>query len=242
MAFEMALDASDFLKRTGDLLQRQLPQIEVWALNWTADDALDALKDRMQVQFDRPTRWTLGAFQVWRATKADRTAKVQEKPSVGRRHYLKVQNQGGGRPQTGIEKLIDQHVVSAQILRTAIPATGGPFEGARLDAYGNWSRGERNQVLSQLQAQRDDAANTTQRSARRARNRARYFVPKHGLAPGVYRRNAPDDIPVRVLKFSDKVPTYTPVLQFEGTVAAIYRDRLGVNLRRAFDRALATSR
>lgn len=241
-ALEFAVDTSDFLHRTTDLLTRQLAQIEVWAVNWTAYEAQDALKNRMQVVFDRPTRWTLNAFHVWRATKSERFAVVGERPSAEQRHYLKVQNSGGPRPQTSLEKLMSFRVVTAQILRTVIPAAGGRFEGARLDAYGNWSSGERNQVLSSIKAQRDRTANTTARSAKRARNRATYFVPQHGLAPGVYRRRGADDIPVRVLKFSDKVPVYRPLLDFEGVVAKTYRERLAPNVKRAFERAIATSR
>ena len=241
-ALDLAVDTTDFLHRTTDLLTRQLPQIEVWAVNWTAYDAQEALKTRMQVVFDRPTRWTLNAFHVWRATKSDRAAVVGERPSMEKRHYLRVQNSGGPRPQTALEALMSYRVVTAQILRTVIPATGGGFDGARLDAYGNWSSGERNQLLSSIGAQRDRSANTTPRSARRARNRATYFVPQHGLAPGVYRRRGADDIPVRVLKFSDKVPVYRPLLDFEGVVAKTYRERLAPNVKRAFERAITTSR
>ncbi|SDX92106.1 hypothetical protein SAMN04488238_14316, partial [Roseicitreum antarcticum] len=74
MSMMMRLDATDFIRRSGAFVDRQLPQIEVWALNWTADDALAAVQDKMKVEFDRPTRWTLNAFQVWRATKSKRVA------------------------------------------------------------------------------------------------------------------------------------------------------------------------
>lgn len=237
----LRVDPSDLLRGLNDLQNRHLPQIEVWALNWTADDALNAVKDRMRVVFDRPTPFTLNAFQVWRATRSNRVAVVQERPSAGRRHFLKVQERGGARPLTGMEKLMAEKVVTAQILRSVIPATGGTFESAQLDAYGNWSRGERNKVLSQLQSQRDAAANETAASRRRKKG-ARYFVPRHGLAPGVYRRDTPDAIPVRVLKFSDKIPQYAPRLDFEGEVTRIYNERLAENLRRAFDRARQTAR
>ena len=236
--FQIAVDASDFLRRTGELVDRHLPQIEVWAVNWTAQDATDALRDRMKVVFDRPTRWTLNAFMVWRATKGARIAEIRRKDGQARRHYLEVQDRGGPRQQTALEKLLESRVVTDRILRTVIPATAGPFEGARLDAYGNWSSGERNQVLSALGAQRDARSNSTARSRKRARNRATYFVPKRGLAPGVYRRKGADDIPVRILKFSSKAPMYRPELDFEGTVSRIYQEKLGANLKRAFDRAL----
>lgn len=240
----MTVDVTDFLLRSGQFMQRQLPQIEVWALNWTADDALKAVQDRMQVVFDRPTRWTLNAFQVWRATKADRVAMVQERPSVGRRHYLKVQNQGGGRPQTALERLMEARVVSAGILQAVIPT-----DGARLNAFGNWSQGERNQILSEIGAQRQDmrrgaSANATEASTARARRRgrAKYFTPANGgLSPGVWKRTADKNL-TKVATFTAKVPMYRPRLDFEDTVAKAYRDRLEPNLRRAFLRAIDTMR
>ncbi|MCW1934547.1 hypothetical protein OKW52_20390 [Pararhodobacter zhoushanensis] len=235
----MAVDASDFLRRSGEFMQRQLPQIEVWALNKTGDDALSALQDRMKVSFDRPTRWTLNAFQVWRATKSTRLAMVQERPSVGRRHYLKVQESGGPRQQTALEKLIEARVVSAEILRAVVPT-----RDARVDSYGNWSRGERNQALSEIGAQRDRAANATETSIKRARRRGRssYFVPRNGgLTPGIWKRTVGGDLS-KVATFAKRAPLYAPRLKFEDTVAATYRDRLEPNLKWAFERAVQTMR
>ncbi|MBN8291039.1 hypothetical protein JI664_03585 [Rhodobacter sp. NTK016B] len=235
----MGVDASDFLRRADDMLNRHLPQIEVWAVNWTAQDGLDALKDHMRVTFDRPTRWTLNAFHVWRATKTAPVATVQEKGHVARRHYLKVQSAGGPRPQTALDKLLSERVVSAEILHSVVPA-----EGARLNAYGNWSPGERNQALSGIGAQRDRAANATDASRARGlrRGRASYFVPRNGgLSPGIWKRTASGDLS-KVAHFTKAAPRYDAAFHFEGVVARTYRDRIGINLRRAFERALATAR
>ncbi|WP_190305657.1 hypothetical protein [Roseicitreum antarcticum] len=46
MSMMMRLDATDFIRRSGAFVDRQLPQIEVWALNWTADDALAGFRTR----------------------------------------------------------------------------------------------------------------------------------------------------------------------------------------------------
>lgn len=236
--FSMAVDASDFLRRTSEVIERHLPQIEVWAVNWTAQDATDALRDRMQVVFDRPTRFTLNAFFVWRATKANRTAEVRRKDAQAGRHYLEVQNTGGRRGQTALEKLMSQRVVTDQIITAVIPT-----RSARLDAFGNWSSGERNQVLSELKAQRDRSANATNRSIARARRRGRaqYFVPKKSIKGGVYKRDALGRVS-KVATFASAAPRYDAVLDFEGVVAATYRERLAPNLRRAFDRAMSTAR
>jgi hypothetical protein len=235
----LRLDPISFLQSTSAFMGRHLPQIEVWALNWTADDVLEAMQDRMRTVFDRPTRFTQNAFHVWRATKATRQAVVQERPSVGSRHYLKVQERGGRRPMTALESLIASRVVTDQILQAVIPA-----RGARLDAFGNWSPGERNQALSEIGAQRDQAANSTEVSIARARRRGRahYFVPTNGgLRPGIWKRVG-DQAPVKVATFAQTAPSYSPRLGFEGVVERVYRDRLETNLRRAFARAVQTMR
>ncbi|WP_127109913.1 hypothetical protein [Pararhodobacter zhoushanensis] len=250
--FKMAVDASDFLKRTGDLMNRDLSIIETWALNWTADEAVDALKHRMSVVFDRPTKAIAGvagnpktgAFYVWRARKSTREAVIEERGALKKKHFLKVQNQGGPRPQTALEKLVEARVVSAQILRAVVPASG-----AKLNSYGNWSPGERNQALSEIGAQRQDmrrgaTANATAQSIARARKRGRasYFVPTNGgLSPGIWKRTRKGDLS-KVAHFVDHAPRYTPLLNFEGVISRIYTERLEINLRRAFERAMKNPR
>lgn len=222
------------------LADRDVKVAASWALNDLATDVRDTMHDRMDQVFDRPTRFTKNAIAVLRGAKPDRLeAEVGERPSVGSRHYLKTQERGGARGMTGIETLLALHLPSGLDIRAVIPATGSPFEAARLDAHGNWSRGERNQVLSALRAQRDATANQTDRSKKRKSKRATYFVPKHGLAPGVYRRKGANDIPVRVLKFSSKAPQYTRRLGFLDQANLIWREKLPAHLRRTLARVVA---
>ena len=185
------------------LSNEQLPAVTVGALNQTAYDALDAVKEEMVRVFDRPTRWTLNALMVWRATTDNPKAVVQERPSVGRRHYLKVQAHGGQRPETGVERLLKSNLAYSGFIAAVTPA-----KGARLDRYGNWSPGQRNQLLSGVGAQMDRAANTTAASRRRNKGRATFFVPKEGarLSPGVYSRKG--DKIEKVVHFTRSMPTY----------------------------------
>lgn len=243
MSASFRLDTRQWNAGLTALDQRQVPFATMMAVNRTAQDVLDDVRARMDVVFDRPTRFTKNAFQIMpRASRANPEATVGERPSVTKRHYLKVQETGGARGQTGVEALLARNLPLAMDLRAVIPATGGPFEGARLDSFGNWSTGERNQVLSALKSQRDATANVTDRSRARNRRRASYFVPKHGLAPGVYRRNAPGDIPVRVLKFSERAPQYQPRLEFLDRAERIFAERMATNFADALSRALATAR
>lgn len=201
-----------------EVAQLQVPWAMVLTLNEMAGEVLKGVQDDMDKHFDRPTRWTKNAFRIVRANKRTLSAEVKPKDVVGSKHYLKVEEAGGQRPQTGIDKNFAARAPFEGIIAAVIPATGGPFEAAKLDAFGNWSNGERNQVMSTLKVGRDVGytSNATEASNKRRvrRGGASYFIPKHGLAPGVYRRNKPGDIPVRVLKFAASVPTYKKRLGF----------------------------
>jgi hypothetical protein len=229
----MEVDVSDFMQKTAEL-ERRMPRAEIDALNWTAAEALEELQNRMRVTFDRPTRFTLNAFHVWRATPGNRVAAVEERPSVGRRHFLKVQERGGARPMTALERLMSERVVSDLIIRAVVPTSA-----ARLDAFGNWSPGERNQALSGIRAQRDRSANSTPASNARAarQGRASYFTPAHGgLSPGIWRRERGGAL-AKVATFTQSAPMYQPRLGFETVVERVVRERLERNLRRAMERA-----
>ena len=197
-----------------DLASSKVPQATVLALNDTAYDGLRALQEEMRDEFDRPTRWALNAFMVWRADKRTLTAMVKERPSVGSRHFLKVQGTGGVRPATGLETALRSRLKFAGVIGAAVPAYG-----AKLDAYGNWSGGERNQALSSVQAQRDATANTTEASRKRNKKRAQYFVPKPGskLGPGIYRRDGKEI--AKVLSFVDGGASYSKRIDWQQTVA-----------------------
>ena len=233
---EMELQERPFARQLTNLETHLLPKASAAALTFTAMDVLEHVRNNMKVRFDRPTRFTLNALMVWRATPGRLVAEVKERPSVGRRHYLKVQEQGGQRPQKGIERALSSRLAYDGILAAVAPASG-----ARLDRYGNWSAGERNQVLSQLGAQSDTRANTTDASKRRAGGRrASYFVPAHGgLYPAVFKRTSPKAKPVPVLNLLDRAPRYTPRLGFYDGAEEIWRKRLPEKLNRELEKAVA---
>jgi hypothetical protein len=197
-----------------DVAQRQVPWAMVQTLNEMAGEVLKGVQEDMDKHFDRPTRWTKNAFMVWRATKRSLTSEVKARPSVASKHYLKVEEAGGQRPMTGIERNFAARAPFSGMIAAVVPDPAG----AKLDAFGNWSNGERNQVMSQVKVGRDVGytSNATEGSTKRRARRggSKYFIPKQGLAPGVYRRNKPGDVPVRVLKFAASAPTYKKRLGF----------------------------
>lgn len=149
-------------------MPKQIPFAIASALTASAQKVRDAEKREMQSVFDRPTRFTMNSLFMDRATKARLSAIVYFKqPRSGGKHYLLPQVFGGVRPQKQFEKRLE----NAGLLPRGWAAV--PGRGARLDGSGNMSRGQINQVLSVLQAQGDGYANTTARSAKRAKRKPR---------------------------------------------------------------------
>jgi len=232
----LRIDHLDLDRGLSELERQHLPRATAWALNDTAADVLEHMQNRMRTEFDRPTRFTLNAFMVWRAKPSALTAEVRERPSVGARHFLKVQELGGARPKTGLERLIGSRLAYEGSIIGVVPAAG-----ARLNSFGNWSPGERNQVLSAIQAQGDSRANTTKRSAAKAKGkRAGYFVPRPGskLSPGVWKRSGRGRIS-KVLHFTSASPNYDRRLGFYDGAEAVFDARFADHLRRTLSRAMS---
>lgn len=214
---------------------RDLAVAASWALNDTAADVLEHVQKRMDEVFDRPTRFAKNAFTVRGARPNKLEASVEERPSVGKRHFLKVQERGGPRGNTGLESLLQSRLAYDGQITAIVPAGG-----AKLDAFGNWSRGERNQALSAVQSQRDATANTTTASRKRNRKRAGFFVPRSGskLSAGIWKR-APDGSISKVLHFTSAVPVYDKRLGFFDGAAGVHAAKLPGHMRRTFAKMLA---
>lgn len=208
-----------------------------YAVNDTADDVLALVQSNIKARFDRPTRWTMNAFMVKYARIADAVvaSEVTERPSVGRRHYLKVQEAGGQRPLKGIERGVTVRL-SQMGIKAVIPTSE-----AKLDAHGNWSPGERNQAISAIGGFREVGynANRTRRSQSQNENkRANFFVIKErgNLKSGIYRKKPNDSKPVMVAYFAKRDPQYRPLLGFFEGARQLYDERFRFHLYRALEK------
>lgn len=139
--------------------------------------------EEMKRVFDRPKPFTLNSLKLSPAKKDNLSAVVwfKDPPRLGSaQHYLEPQVFGGGRELKRLEKLLKmKHLM--------------PGSGAKLDAYGNLSRGQLTQVLSVLKAfnMAGYDMNLTSRSGKRNRKPRDYFAvtkKRGGLVPGVYQR------------------------------------------------------
>lgn len=133
-------------------LGRRLEFANVVALTRAAVAVKAAEVDAMRAAFDRPTPYTLGGVYVLPATRQQPTATVGLKDSaaVGRQgtpasKFLAAEIDGGERRLKRFERLLQE--------RRLMPRGwyAVPGRAATLDAFGNWSRGQLIQVLSQLQ-------------------------------------------------------------------------------------------
>jgi hypothetical protein len=215
-------------------VSRHLPFALAQALTDAAKAGREATRDLMRNVFDRPTPFTLNAFQVWPATKTNLQAAIEVQSLVGTgmtRHYLAVQAEGGQRSikrgEALLQRRFNQYSIGAVV----------PTRRAQRDAYGNWSRGEVQRVLSNLQAQYDYAQNTTARSRRRNPRRVEYFVPDgldydYSLPPAIYRRRGPNGKSELVAIFLSAPPSYTPRFPWKQVALARIRRELTTALDR----------
>lgn len=233
----IGLDDQDLQANLRQLTDRKIKIAASWALNDTAKDVLAHVQGRIGEVFDRPTHFTRNAFTVRGARPDNLVVEVGERPSVGKRHYLKVQEAGGVRGRTGLEGLLDARLAYDGIITAIVPAGG-----ARLDAYGNWSTAERNRALSAVQAQRDTRTNTTAASRKRNRKRAGFFVPsaESRLSAGIWKRDADGSIS-KVVHFTRAMPVYDKRLGFYDGAEQVYRLKLPAHLTRTIAKMAARS-
>lgn len=194
-----------------DEVQSQVPFAASRAMNRVGNELIEVLRAHMAAVFDRPTRWTLGAFFLRRSTKRDLVATIERKSAQRGRHYLEVQEAGGPRGQTGMESLIER----------AGGAMFGDFAGPTTDtprnSFGNIAPGFLQRMLSQLRVQNDSAQNTTADSLSRSRTADRFFIPPDGqLSRGVWRRRGKKL--TKVLHLGVAQPSYVARLSFDETL------------------------
>lgn len=170
-------NVAEVLRRV-DARQKSIPVAISNALNLAVFKVREQEVATMERVFDRPTRWTLNSLFIERATVASPVARVFLKESYRGRHYLRPQIFGGARLPKGFELVLR----SAGLLPAGMYAV--PGSGAKIDAYGNMSRGQLLQVMSALRlAERTSgySANRTATSAkRRGRKLPEYFVGRPG--------------------------------------------------------------
>ncbi|RYJ63238.1 hypothetical protein [Pseudomonas songnenensis] len=232
-------------KQVADALakyEKQVPFATALALTRTAQIAKTELEKEMRSVFDRPTRWTLNSLRLFPAKKDKLEARVWMKneadKSVPATRWLNPEIEGGPRQDKRSE---------SRLRRKGILPAGKyivPGKGAKLDSYGNMTKGAITKALSGLQAFNDAgySANATGSKRSRAKGNAkRYFVMKRGSMPiGIAERTSRNRMHI-LLAFTRK-PTYSKRLDFYGIGDKVVKRHLAAEFEKAMTRAMRTAR
>lgn len=245
-----------------DALQReQIPFAMALALTETAKDIKAAERKEMLDVFDRPTPYTLNSLFLKPATKQRLEAQVYIKDEFGTAKgtpatkYLAPQIFGGRRNQKRFELALQRSAKLPIGFNEEIYAV--PGEGARLDAFGNVSRGQIVQILSDLRLLEQVAGAKQNRltreevATRRARGEkrvsyknAKYFIgaPGRGKLPlGVWQYiDSAFGRGIRPVFIFVRRPRYEPRFDFFFVGQEVARRQFPLNFRLALARALAT--
>lgn len=181
------------LTRDLQLWQKQVVPLAIAkALTFTAKAVQRELQAEMGRVFDRPTRFTLNSTYIKAATPQTLEARVKIKdealkalPAI---KWLSPQIYGGYRGPKRSEMLLrSRGILGADEFIV-------PGAAARLDAHGNMSRGQMQQILSRVGASRDalsDAYGRVRKAKGQAYSETYFYLREpHGRlrARGIYRR------------------------------------------------------
>jgi hypothetical protein len=242
---------------------RQVQFGQVVALTRTAQDGKRAELAEIDRAIDRPTPYTRNAVYVDPATRAKPSAAFGLKdaewfsmPGHQPGRYLRPQIDGGQRDVKAFEKLLQAagHMPRGWF---AVPGSA-----ARFDAYGNVSRGQIIQILSQLRLTASagytrnlrvggDRASIAARRRAFVRAGGQFFVVKPGegrAKPGIYSRQVlgkKTHGPLRkvrpVFVFVPRT-TYRRRLDWEQVADRTVNERLDYHMGVEIDKAIATAR
>ncbi len=230
---------------------KQVPFAASRALNDVAGQIVTVERGVMRSVFDRPTAYTLNALRIEPATKRSLVATVLAKDSEGAErsagNWLAPEAFGGVRRLKAFERSLQ----AAGVLPAGMAVV--PAAGARLDAFGNWSRAHMNAVLVSMRlagtavaARRIDRLKAKDAARKRALP-TRYFVVREQqgeLEPGIYERKGTRfGEGVRpVVIFTKSVPVYRRRFPFVEVAQRVANKQLGPTFDRMLAEALATAR
>lgn len=229
-------DLGNLMRRFREIETRHLPDVTRWAMNDMAFKVHRENKQLIDRVFDRPTRFTRNAFWVRKATRSSLVAVVERKDHLAGKHYLEVQQEGGRRGDTGLERRFYWGLAYEGLIQSVLPAS------IRKNAYGNMAPGAVQRMLSGVKAQRDRYQNTTEASRKRNPRRARFFVPDADshLSPGVYAVRAGNL--TKMVHFSERAPTYAKRFPMEEHAEKVAARAAPEAVERALRRSLSNIR
>ncbi len=230
-----------------DLERNQVPFATAVALTRTAKRVQTELVEEMKREFDRPTPWTLKSTFLRPATKRNLEAVtgIKDRAYAGNRlssaQLLAHQFAGGARQVKALEMWLRR----AGYLGT--DEFVAPGSGAKLDRYGNMSRGQVQQILSQLKAGLDSAshASGSARSKRNVKRAGKIFWSRgtgrtEQLPRGAWQRHGLHL--VKPLLIAVKSPSYARRIDLQRLGKQVVRQHAQREFNQALEAALRTAR
>ena len=252
---KITADTERLQRKLNNLINAQMPYATSRAINETLKTMEIYNKDLMAKAFDRPTRFTLNAFYVQYSNKRTLTGFLRRKQMVVGRHYLEVQDKGGGRGIKAFENNFKMRLPYKGIIHGVMPTEDTP-----LDGHGNMTMAFINKVSAQLQVMRNPESNTgyaKQTKTGRKSSAVRYMVPdvSHPLTqkgrggPGVYAVK-PDakgskrtgSRVKKILNFAENVPTYKKRTDFDNKMKRAATNLMPKKMRSSLIHAFATAK
>lgn len=229
------------LQRKLDLTDKQAKYAAVLALTRSAQAARYALEWEMTKAFDGPTPFTLRSLYLRPATKSSMTASVEVKDaafkSAGPTAWAHPEIYGG---QRGLKRF-EQRLQTFGVLPQGKYIAPGP--GAKLDSYGNISRGLIQKIITFFGASSDSQQNLTAKTLKkRKKANATFFVvrEKEGKLPaGIYQRIGRKAVLVLVFI---RTPKYAKRYNFYTIGKRVIRESFGIEYTKALAYALRTAR
>ena len=244
-------------KQVEKFSERRIASIMATALTRTAVEVRAAVQEELPRVFDRPTPYTIRQLRYVAATAQKPVAAVGFNVEAIQDEFGKViRYREAVAGETPAEKYLNPNIRGGQRsvkrFEKALQAAGYmpagwqavPGKGARLDAFGNVSRGQIIQVLSQLRVTLTAGSTRNlpqvqgnERKVIRALKKAggRYFVIKPGAkrgTPGVYQRDFYSEVLTHIFIFV-KGTNYRPRFDFDGIASRAAAQRLQPNVTRA---------
>ena len=262
------VDTRDATRWLNDVQKRHIPYATMLALNATAKDVQAAVYDQFRKSFDRPTPIVMKSLRIKYAKKTDLTAMV----------FMKDKGLGG-KNANSMAEILGHHVSGGArihkkiefVLRQWNFISAGeyvvPGAAAKMDKYGNMSRGQIVQILSQLgvkNAGYDSNPTGSKRSKRNVAKAGSIFwsrgpegkrTPlvdkatgiKYGytggnasrLAKGAWIRNGRSVHPILLVV---KSTSYRKLIDMRQIAQPIIDKQFRIHFASAIDQALATAR
>lgn len=216
-----------------DRLGKGAPKALSDAINHTSNQARQALRHEMQSVFASPTPFTLNAIAVDLARPiSDPEGSVFVKDLAGRRNnaptdWLEPQVDGGDRKLKDSEdKLRKMGVLPAGMYTV-------PGKGARMDQYGNMSKGHIIQILWGMRRAGEHGRSRRHSSA----DKEPFFVIHKNKRPIGIAERVGSSIKI-VLVFTSK-PAYSKRLDYSAVVERVADENLVSNIDQAVSKLLA---